>query len=329
MAIGPLYRPFLELAREARVDVAGVLAELGLTEAQVLQPSTRLSPDLGRALGRELVSRMGDPEVGLRAAERIRLLDADLLGYLVRHSPSPLAAIEQIARYARLIGDTAAARVERARGQVVVTFGLPGGLQMLPEATDYLVACICRFVRDLSGGRARPIAVRLDRPRPRRPSAYRRFFECPVAFGAEYAALEYAEGCLTVPMREDDPRLVAILENRADEVMSTLPRHAGVVERVRAHIGRHLESGGRDLSTIAAELRMSERTVRRRLQDAGRSYRTLLDEVRRERALALVRQGDHTVGAIAQRVGFSDATAFARAFRRWTGVAPHEYGLRL
>ena len=71
MALGSLYRPLLDLAREASVDVDTVLTGVGLTEAQLLDPSTRLLPDLGRALGQDLIARIGDPEVGLRAAERI------------------------------------------------------------------------------------------------------------------------------------------------------------------------------------------------------------------------------------------------------------------
>lgn len=328
MASGPLYRPFLELAREAGVDVDGVLGRMGLTEAHVLDPNTRLSPDQGRELARWLVGPMNDPLLGLRAAGRLQVLDADLLGYLLRHSPDPLAGIDQLARYARLLGDTAEVRVERRAARLAVTIGLSDGRRMLPEASDYAVGVIFRFISELSLGRALPAKVGLPRPSPTELATYRDFFGCPVSFGVERAMLEYDEACLAVPFAHGDPRLVAILKRRADEVMSTLPPRGTVIERVRAYVDRHLEHGEGGLHTIAVKLGMSERTLRRRLCDAGQSYRTILDEVRRERAIALVEQGGHTVIAIAQDVGFADPTAFARAFRRWTGMTPHEYRAR-
>jgi AraC-like DNA-binding protein len=305
-----------------------LLRRVGLTEPELLDPSMRLSPDRSRELGRELLTRIGDPEAGLKAAERLRLSDIDLLGYVLRHSAHPLAALERFARYAQLLGDTLDGRVERQRGRVVVTFRLSDGRRMLPEAADYLVAGIFQCVRQLSNDQGRPIEVHIPRRRPRRLAAYRRFFGCPIVFDTEGGSLAYDARSLTVPFAGGDPRLVAILEVMAGEVLSTLPRRGTVIERVRAHIGRHMENGGCNLDAVAAEFRMSERTLRRRLQQAGGSYRAVLDQVRRERAVALVEQGEETLAAIAQRVGFEDTKAFARAFRRWTGVAPSAYRVR-
>ncbi len=328
MAIGVLYRSFLELAREARVDVDAVLAGLGFNEAQLGDPATRLSPDQSRRLGRALIARVGDPEIGLRAAERIALSDVDLLGYLFRHAPHPLGALEQLARYALLVGDSADCRIEHAAGRVGLNIGLADGRQMLPEACDFYVAGCVRLVRELSGGQVCPLEVQLSRPRPRRPAQYRRHFSCSVTFEHERNLILYDAAPLTVPFGASDPRLLAILSVRAEQVIAALPRCGNVVERVRVEIGRQLESGEHASGAIAAELGMSERTLRRQLRLRGQSYRKILDEVRRERALALIEQGVHNVTDIAQRVGFADTSAFARAFRRWTGVAPHAYRAR-
>jgi AraC-like DNA-binding protein len=329
MPIGLVYRPFLEIARESLVDVDGLLGKAGLTESQLLDPGMRLSPDRSRELAAKLFALVGDPEIGLRAAERLRLSDVDLLGYLLRHSPHALAALEQLARHIQLMGDTAYGRLERKGGRIAVIFALCDGRALLSEAADFSVAAVFRFIGRLSGDRARPTEVHIPRPRPRRPSAYRMFFGCPVLFGTVSAQLHYDESSLTAPFAEGDSRLVAILEGQAAEVLSTLPRVGTVVERVRAQVRRQLEHGtAGGLEATAAEFRMSVRTLRRRLRQAGTSYRSVLDQARRERGVALVEEGDQTLAAIAQRVGFADTTAFARAFRRWTGVAPRVYRVR-
>jgi AraC-like DNA-binding protein len=325
MPLGALYRPILALARERGVDVDAHLRRAGLTESELLHPSMRLSPDRSRELGRELLLSMADPEAGLRIAERLQLSDFDLLGYVMRHAPHPLGALEQLARYAQLLGDTLDGRIERRRGRVLIAFRLSDGRRMVPEAADYLVGGVFQLVRELSSDRARAIEVHMPRRRPGRPDEYRRFFGCPVVFGTERGQLAYESRSLMAPFSESDPRLAGILDVVANDVLRTLPRGGAVIERVRAHIGCHLEEGPCDLGSAAAEFRMSERTLRRRLQDAGCSYRILLEQVQLERAKAMLERSDESMAAIAQRVGFSDARAFARAFRRWTGVAPHVY----
>jgi AraC-like DNA-binding protein len=90
-------------------------------------------------------------------------------------------------------------------------------------------------------------------------------------------------------------------------------------------LGLQLDRGDPRLSEVASELGTSERTLRRRLAEAGTGYRALIDDVRRERALMLAHEGVHSVTAIAVQVGFADMTAFTRAFRRWTGSLPSDY----
>jgi AraC-like DNA-binding protein len=93
---------------------------------------------------------------------------------------------------------------------------------------------------------------------------------------------------------------------------------------VRSLIAQNLQHGNGALDSVAWQCGVSERTLRRRLAEAGTSYRALIDDVRKERALALLAE-DANVSLVAQRVGFADATAFARAFRRWTGRQPSEH----
>jgi AraC-like DNA-binding protein len=203
--------------------------------------------------------------------------------------------------------------------------GLTGGRAPLPEAIDYAAAVFVRGVRTVTGDKARVLDVRLARPRPQRTEGYRRAFGAAVNFDAEENAVVFGEAELRAPFRDNNPRLRTILAQRADDVLDALPETPTLESQVRANIRRRLTYEPLGLDAIAADLGMSERTVRRRLRDSGQTYRALLDSVRSERAVALVDERRHTVAAIAQLVGFADPTAFARAFRRWTGSAPHEY----
>lgn len=328
MAIGSVYRPFLEVARAHGVDVDAVLSELQLTYHSLVEQNTRLTPDQGRALAtairRALPETSRPDEFGLRAAERFVAGDADLVGYIMNHSATPLDAAHALQRHMRLLGDSADYRVEIEADRVKLSFGLLGGRSMVTDGPDFVVAAFFRLLRDGSRGRTRPIEVQLPRQTPRRPEVYRRFFGAAVSFGAEVGALVYEHASMLVPFSERDLRLVKILTQHAEALLAQLPPTDSLRERVRALIVEGLVHGDIGLEHIAWRCGLGERTLRRRLDESGTSYRALVDEVRKERALVLL-EGESNVSWVAQNLGFSDSTAFARAFRRWTGSLPHQH----
>lgn len=323
MAIGSLYRPILQLARDAGVNVDTELARFGILEQEL--DDRRLAPAYGRALMLRIVALCGTPELGLAAARRAQLKDLDLLGYMASHAEHALAAIEALVRYPSLLGDTAACELTRQSGHVVIRFGLKGGQHMVPDGADYAAATFCRTIAELTGGRARPLELHLTRPKPQRPQVYREHFGVLPIFGATWNLLRFEEAALLNPIPTCDPRLLRILEGHAVATIDALPPRSDLLDCVRAQVRSALDHGGRDIAQVAASCGMSERTLRRQLEAAGTTFRNLVDQVRRARALELIDQGQTRIGELAQATGYTDATAFARAFRRWTGLAPLRY----
>jgi AraC-like DNA-binding protein len=324
MAMGSLYGPLLEAVREAGVDPEPVLRQLGFTEASLLDRGARLSRKQGRALTRAITRGLGDSPIGLLAAERFAVADGDLLGYVLRCAACPLEAVQLMTRYARLWGDTAQSRVELSHGRVNVCLGLSGGYEMLDEAVDYALGVLFRSIREATGGAALPVEVRLPRARPRRADAYRRFFGAQMVFATEEAVLVYPEPAMRRPNITRDSRLLAILVERAEELLARLPAGDDLSAQVRASIALQLVDGEPAIREIAQRLGMSERTLRRKLRHAGLGYRELVEDVRRERTLALVESGIASVSALARQVGYADASTLARAVRRWTGMRLRE-----
>src|SRR5262249_2320733 len=146
-----------------------------------------------------------------------------LVGYLARHSTNAFEALEGFARFARLIGDSAACRVEVSSGLVELRFGLSGGRSPLPEAVDYFAVLFCRGIGVITAEKARLLCAHLERPRPPKVEPYRKALCGAVSFGADETALVFAEAELRVPYRKRDPRLRAILEESAEQVLAGLP----------------------------------------------------------------------------------------------------------
>ncbi len=324
MAIGTLYLAICDAAQDCGVDTNAVLGAANLTRAALADPTLRISPEIGRILGRELVRRCRNPMLGLLAAQRFELRDFDLVGYLVRNSRTLLCALEAFARFGRLLGDTADCRVELRKGGIDVSIGRIGGRNYPDVTSDFLVGIVARLVRDGFPGAPSPLEVRLPRAAPPEAALYRLFFGAPVVFDAPVPAILYPTKAAGVRSPDADLRLGSILREHAARALGALPRDESLAERLRAMLASELENGN-DLVQVAARIGMSERTLRRRLREAGTSYRKLLDEVRRERALALLGEGDHNVSAVAASLGFTDVSSFARAFRRWTKQLPSDF----
>ena len=151
---------------------------------------------------------------------------------------------------------------------------------------------------------------------------WRRFFGTPVQFNAEMTTLVYRESDALLPFAGASRRLKEILADRAAETVQAMPDSNDLIARVRRLVDGSLDRGEPSLGQIAHHLGLSERTLRRRLKTDGSGFRELVDDTRRERALALLERSTLNVSELAHRCGFSDGAAFARAFKRWTGVSP-------
>jgi AraC-like DNA-binding protein len=137
--------------------------------------------------------------------------------------------------------------------------------------------------------------------------------------------MEFARELLDLPLLEANPELQRILEAQVIAALQKLPKGAVTTDAVRRHLAAELSKGAPTLEQVAPRLRMSPRTLHRRLEEERTSYRVILNEVRRELATRYLQERQLAIGEIAFVLGFSEPSAFHRAFKRWTGHAPLDY----
>lgn len=317
------FGPVLRALRKSGIDPSPILAESGFSEAQLLDPRTRVPRDLVVRLSRELAVLVPNPEaMGILGATHFQLTDLGLLGYLLRHSEHVLGALRRFVRYSRLMADAAEGQVLVKNGRVAFRFGLVGAQPISAQGIDYALASVLVGMRELTQPPITALSARLARPAPRDAKPFHALLGARVDFGAPYSELVFEQRAALVPATAHDPQLLAILEHHAELTLAKLPDLDSFIEQARELIAAGLATGTHGSEHVAAGLGVSVRTLRRRLEESGHSHRALLDRVRRERALALVASGGLSVVELAQQVGFSDPSAFASAFRRWTGRTP-------
>jgi AraC-like DNA-binding protein len=162
---------------------------------------------------------------------------------------------------------------------------------------------------------------------PPRADAHRELFGAPVRFGAARTEVHWPRSVLDLPVLAADPALQALFESRLREASATLASESepAAVARAREIIMARLEHGDVSLDLVARELAVSRRSLQRRLSEAGTTFQELLDASRRALAFRHLKSRDTSVEEVAFLTGFSEPSAFFRAFRRWTGTTPNQW----
>jgi AraC-like DNA-binding protein len=189
---------------------------------------------------------------------------------------------------------------------------------------EYAVGTIVQASRAVGSHSWGPEEACFAYPPPDHADDYERILEIPVHFDASHDAVVFSASMLNGPNPASDPALVQALERHARELLAKLPLGDDLPSRVRHEIALRLPSGA-SAEAVAETLRMSARSLRRRLEAEGTSYMQILDEVRCELARRHLAQEQRAVEEVAFALGFSDGSAFHKAFRRWTGESPRAF----
>jgi AraC-like DNA-binding protein len=251
--------------------------------------------------------------------------DAGAVDYVVSSAPTVRSAIEQASRYTRLINDVLEVRLE-IRGSVALV-QLDNSVVLPRAAADFEVGGFFRnHVCAWLGSRLPELTVWFTHQSPADLSEYTRTFApANLRFSAPVLGFAFDSQYLLLPLPKADPNLHEVLVPYADQRLSQLPAAKSITADVRSLIAAQLAQGGPDVAAIAAGLGMSLRTLARRLEAEGTTFRDLVDDVRQQAALELVGERSLSFSEVAHQLGFSHAAAFHRAFRRWTGQTPLRY----
>jgi AraC-like DNA-binding protein len=245
-----------------------------------------------------------------------------VLEYAFRASPTLGDALGQVVRYARVMHDRITVRLVPEGDALRLTGSVPPRHAVSRYQTELFLAIWLRLARDTCSADIAPVEASFDHPAPARLDEHRRFFACPLLFEQPVAGLLVARADLDRPMHAADPALTALLGRQLDKLLVSLPADPSVSSRARVLVKDDLPSGDASVDRVARQLAMSVRTLSRRLEAEGTSYRRLLASVREELAFAHLRDPRVEVAEIAFLLGYSEPSAFHRWFKRHTGRTP-------
>ncbi|MEV5594762.1 AraC family transcriptional regulator [Streptomyces sp. NPDC052496] len=332
-------RAVLSGVRRAGMDIVPLLQAARIAPSLLGDERARIGADRFARLVKEVQRATGDEFLGLGPLPSRRGTFA-MMGLACVSCPDLGTALERAVRFYGLFpgGPEMAVAVESAAGSVAGTaaaeFMVRTDLRPYPEGTFLAESVLIIWHRLSSWLIGRHIPLRhacFTHPAPAHAHEYALLFGCPVRFGAPRTTAVFDARWLAAPVVRDEAALTALLRRAPADLLSRREYGTTVTERVRRTLALALRASGParlpEAAEVAARLAVSPATLRRRLHEEGTSYQRLKDAVRRDAAISSLTAGREPIAELAARLGFSEDTAFHRAFRRWTGTTPGAYRL--
>jgi AraC-like DNA-binding protein len=308
--------------RELGLDPAAVIAESGLDPGIFDDPANEVPMwTLGRLLQIAATSS-GCAHVGLLIGQRSRALGAmGLVGRLVWNSPDLGTALRNLTGHLHLRDRGAVAPLLVSDGVASLGYEIyQPNVEACDQICDLVMAIASKIVRSLCGPIWRPHEVLFAHREPADPRPLHRFFGVPLRFDAGSTAVLFPAQWLEHPIEGADPIDFRELSRRVDALERRMTGE--LVSDLRPMLRVILMSGMRSVDELAERLSRHRRTLNRRLRAHGTSLHRMIEEVRSEMARQLVENTRMSLTDIAATLGYSEPSAFTRAFRRWKGKSP-------
>ena len=323
----PVVGPTVAYVRACGGDADGLARRFGLSPSVERDDHATLPLSELRAFYDEAARAANDPFLGVHVAASVKRGTYGLLEFLCRSAGTLGDALERLVRFIALLNDAVEVRHRREGSEVVVENQIAGSpLCVGRHGNEFFVASLVLQARALCGIPVVPVRAWLAHPRPKDISTLASTLGLPrsaIEFGAGRNGLAISSAVLALPVLSADDTLHAFLQGQAERSAAALaPAPRAFLARVAEHVRDRLDAGAPTLEDTARALRLSPRTLQRRLAAHGTGYQQLLDGVREELAHLYVDDDSVPIGEMAYRLGYADESAFLRAFRRWTGTSP-------
>lgn len=323
---GSYVNAFIPVARQLYdIDPYAILRAVDIQPEQLAQPGFRLSLYRTFKLLKIAEDVTGDPLVGLRLGQHVQPKSYEVLGYALMSRSNLQQAIEQLIRFDALIWDVGGTRFFREGKFAVLELNPLYVPWVPPQAFELAISGQVAFGRWITGFEGAPFAVSFRHACRGDHAIYADVFGCDVLFDAPRNAVIFPEEYLQMPLRYADPTLARIMIGTGQRLMENYRQETNIANETRALICELLSTAQQDMDSVAQRMGMSGYQLSRRLQGAGYRFPDLVEEVRQDLAGHYLASADLALTDIAFLLGFSEQSAFTRAFKRWTGQAPAHF----
>lgn len=318
----------VDILGEEGIKPEDVLAGSGIETLQVRAPETRISARQLLTVCHNALRLSKDPGVAIKAGKRIHVTHFGLYGYALLSSPTPRDAIDFALKYRPLAVALVGLRFVEDAGTGVWELSDPLSLgthsDLFRFVLEFQLGTLLSLHGDILGRPVDPVEIRTVYPAPPHAAQYEALLRCPVRFAQERNEMRFSQDWLQQKLAFANPITAALVRETCDQLLTALKAASGLAGTVFNIL---MERPGHfpDVEAVAGQLRMTSRTLRRKLQAQDTSYQSILNDVRKQLAIDYLRKTRMNTEDIAVSLGFSDAANFRNAFKKWTGKTPGEF----
>ncbi|HMO40865.1 MAG TPA: AraC family transcriptional regulator [Saprospiraceae bacterium] len=320
----------IHFAAQQGVSKRALLALTGTDMDGLQDEQLRFDAVVYNAVMERALALSKDPCFGLHAGEYLSLSAAGIITQLVQTSRTVHEALGYVVEFANL-GCSALPFTlsERPDAWELSLAPNPLWVEQSPASVrhtiDGVVVFTIREFQTLTRQRYYPLRLDFSYARPAQSTEYERLFRCPVYFNQEKNGIYLDKKQVAEPVVTSDYQLLQILVQHAEARLAAMQQDAGFFTIVKQSILNLVKPQFPTIEQVAANLNISVRTLQRKLQEEGHTYKSVLDELRRQLAADYLRKENLSIQEIAYLLDYADASAFSRSFKRWTGKSPGAY----
>jgi AraC-like DNA-binding protein len=302
-----------------------LLANVGLSSSLLQVPQARVSAKHYGALWRAIAVALDDEFFG-QDSRRMKVGSFAMLCHAVLSCKTLGQALDRSLRFYALILDDISGSAERdAKEARIVLHGRAAGVSQRVFAHELLLMLLYGVSCWLVGRRIPILRTEFSYPEPAHSAEYRLMYCADLRFSRPNTLLAFEASYLDLPVVQNERSAKEFLRTAPENILLKYKNVSSLTARVRRRLRQFLPGTVPDFEELAAEMSMTPATMRRRLNEEGESYQSIKDQLRRDLAISYLSHSNRSVMDIALELGFSERSAFHRAFRKWTGASPAEF----
>jgi AraC-like DNA-binding protein len=289
-------------------------------------PDNRLTAEEVNGIFLAAAKLTKNENIGLYQGEQLSKGFSNILGYILLNCIHLGAAAEKYIQYERIVDETSVSKIQTIDDTVVLSMtNVAEDLQGNRILSDFRVSGMLSYTQILSGERITLKEAYFDHSKPQDLSEYQRVFNCPVFFEKPTNALVFNKELLRLPIIEPNKDLLSLFESIAGGTLERMEKSETYTKKVLKIIVKKMNGEIPSVDSVARQFSMSVRSLQGYLKKEGTSYIKLVNEVRKNSAIHYLREKNTSIAEIAYALGFSETSAFNRAFKKWTRFTPGEF----
>ncbi len=311
------------IGQTARIDEADLIAQSGLDPKVFQEENALIDTEKLTRIFHYAIERSGDPNLALHIGEAVPYQSLGLLGYLLVNTDTVGEMLAKFYHYQRLISKRLNFRFtdEGERYKLAVTISQNPHLPVPRFHAEVHLCAIVNILRQIAGYPLMPQEATFAYDAPADRSEHERIFGRQLRFGADENAVFFDKSDLTAPIATSNASMLHYFEVQAQRILEEMDA-ASWYARVKHVILKEIGEKEISIEEVAKGLDVSIRTLQNRLKEEGKSFRGALGSVRKQLARHYIQNTKMELGAIAVFLGYSEPSAFFRAYKQWTGETP-------